>query len=110
MYPQMSMLDIKRMTLADFEVLQEAYALRQVDERFLASYEAWQSAQVQASDKKGKAVVRKFRQLFDYQKEIKEIRTGAFLPRSDGQKEAAQLAAAANRAIVEAAERSGNER
>lgn len=110
MYPQMSMLEVKRMTLADFEVLQEAYALSQVDKRFLASYEAWQSAQVQASDKKGKAVVRKFKQLFDYQKEISEIRSSTVSKYDSANKEAARLAALANCAIIEAVERREHDR
>lgn len=105
MCPQMPMLEVKRMTLADFEVMQEARALRQVDECFLASYEAWQSAQVQASDKKGKAVVRKFKQLFDYKKEISEIRSSTVSEYDPAKKEAARLAALANCAIIEAVER-----
>lgn len=42
---------------------------RQLDAKFIASYTAWQSAQMEATDKRGKRVIKKFTQLYDYDKE-----------------------------------------
>lgn len=76
MYPEMSILEIKRTTLADFEVMQRAKALEQVDEMYKASIQAWQNAVVQATDSKGKPKFRRFKQFFDYEKEIKRVKGG----------------------------------
>lgn len=73
MYPQMSIEEIKATTLADFEVMLKAYSFNQVDKRYIASLIAWQSALARTNDKKGKPVYKKFKDLFDYEKELKQI-------------------------------------
>lgn len=59
--------------LRDYEVMTQAYVEReqdrQLDAKFIASYTAWQSAQMEATNKQGKPVIRKFSQLYDYDKE-----------------------------------------
>lgn len=70
----MSVLEAKRTTLADFEVMQEAYMLRNIDEQFMTYLQAWTNAQVQATDKKGKPVYKKFKDFFDYDKILKELK------------------------------------
>lgn len=73
MYPHMSMLEIKRATLADYEVLNKAWRLNQVNNQFLESYNAWQSTLAKSTDKKGKPVYKSFTDLFDYEKAVKAI-------------------------------------
>lgn len=73
MYPNMSMLEIKRTTLADYEVLNRAWRLNQINSQFLESYNAWQSALAKSTDKKGKPVYKNFTDLFNYEKAVKEI-------------------------------------
>lgn len=73
MYPQMTIEEIKATTLADFEVMLKAYSFNQVDKRYIASLIAWQSALAKSNDKKGKPVYKKFKDLFDYEKELKQI-------------------------------------
>lgn len=69
----MTIEEIKATTLADFEVMLKAYSFNQVDKRYIASLIAWQSALAKSNDKKGKPVYRKFKDLFDYEKELKQI-------------------------------------
>ncbi|WP_138158778.1 hypothetical protein [Peptoniphilus catoniae] len=69
----MSIDEIKATTLADFEVMLKAYSLNQIDKRYIASFIAWQSALARSNDKKGKPVYRKFKDLFDYEKELKQV-------------------------------------
>ena len=66
--PSMTILEAKRTTLADFVVIQQAWNMRQVDERFMASYVAWQTRIAQGFDKKNR-----FKDLFDYDKELKSL-------------------------------------
>lgn len=69
----MTIEEIKATTLADFEVMLKAYSFNQVDKRYIASLIAWQSALARTNDKKGKPVYKKFKDLFDYEKELKQI-------------------------------------
>lgn len=59
--------------LRDYEVMTQAYVEREQDRqlnaKFIASYTAWQSAQMEATNKQGKPVIKKFSQLYDYDKE-----------------------------------------
>lgn len=71
MYPEMSMLEIQRTTLADFEVLIEAYSRRDIHNRFLASYTAFQVVKAQSTNKKGEYIYKTFNKLFDYEEELK---------------------------------------
>lgn len=72
----MAILEIKRTTLADFEVMQKAKELQQIDEMYKASLQAWQNAVVRATDKKGSSKYKRFKQFFDYEKEIKKVKDG----------------------------------
>lgn len=99
MYPAMSILEIQRTTLADFEVLRQAHALAQVDAILLATVQAWQIGQVQATDKKGKPVYRKMQQLFDYDKQIERVRAGARPESGVKNRTGLELAAKANREV-----------
>ena len=74
MYPDMSILDIQRTTIADYEVLIEAYQLRKLDEELSIHLLAWQTVQEGASNKQGKPVYSKFSKFFDYEKRQKEIK------------------------------------
>lgn len=75
MYPEMSLLDIKRTTIADYEVMTESYRLAKADREFDIHLLAWQSVQAGALDKKGKPVYTSFKKFFDYEKRIKEVRS-----------------------------------
>lgn len=67
------MLECRRVTLYDFYIMERAWELRTLDDRFMASYGAWQLATAQASDKKGRPLCKRFKDLFDYDKERKAI-------------------------------------
>lgn len=69
----MSMEEIQQTTLADLEVLVRAYQLHRVDDMFIASYTAWQSAIAQGTDKKGKPIYRAFNDFFNYEKEMQKV-------------------------------------
>lgn len=60
-------------SLRDYEVMTQAFVEREQDRqlnaKFIASYTAWQSAQMEATDKHGKRVIKRFSQLYDYDKE-----------------------------------------
>lgn len=77
MYPSMSILEIEKTTLAEYEVLLEAYNQRFIDDLFLKSYGAWQNNLLKSVDKNSKPVYRKFTDLFnydDFKKQKKEIK------------------------------------
>lgn len=97
MAPEMDILAIQRMTMADFEVMVKAYKLRQVDEMFMASYQAWQISQAQASDKKGHPIHKKFRSLFDYEDILRKVKKGDAPEKTIKNRTARELAAKANR-------------
>lgn len=97
MAPEMDILAIQRMTMADFEVMARAYELRQVDEMFMASYQAWQISQAQASDKKGHPIHKKFRSLFDYEDTLRKVKKGDAPEKTIKNRTALELAAKANR-------------
>ena len=48
----------------------EAFQLRLVDEEFYAHRQAFLNYQVQATDKKGKPIYRRFDKFYDYEKAI----------------------------------------
>ena len=75
MFPEMPILEIKRTTIADYEVMVEAYQLAQIDREFEIHMLAWQSVQAGASDKKGKPIYSSFKKFFNYEKRIKEVRS-----------------------------------
>ena len=67
------MLEAQRTTLYDYLIYQRAWNLKALDDRHLASYTAWQTTRAQATDKKGKAVCKKFTDLFDYEEELARV-------------------------------------
>lgn len=70
----MTILEAKRTTLADYEVIAEAYRLKGLDDRFLASFTAFQNAKAQSSDKNGRPIYNTFKKLFDYEKELELLK------------------------------------
>lgn len=69
----MSILEAKRTTLAEYEILMQAKSLANVDERFKSAYSAWMNTQAQATKQRGKKAVpyyEKFEKFFNYEREI----------------------------------------
>lgn len=60
---------------------------RQLDAKFIASYTAWQSAQMEATDKRGKRVIKKFTQLYDYNKERRAYTKDSKKPKQERSEE-----------------------
>lgn len=75
-YPQMSILDAKRVTLSDFEVMTEAYRLRQIDDLLNIHLQAWTNSAVQQTEKNGKPKYRRFSQFFNYEEMVNEVQGG----------------------------------
>lgn len=100
MAPEMDVLSIQRMTMADFEVLSRAYELRQIDAMFMASFQAWQTSQAQSTDKKGHPIHRKFKSLFDYEDSVKRVQGGYSTDKTIMDKTGTALAARANQREV----------
>ena len=69
----MSVLEARRTTLFEYYILHRSWELRSLDERQMLSYLAWQTAIAGSTDKSGKPVCRKFKDLFDYEKELRNI-------------------------------------
>lgn len=70
--------DIKRMTLREYQLRLEAYQIRRVNEQENLATLAWQIQSVQAtkgSSKHPKPVFEKFRDFFDIQKQIDQVRS-----------------------------------
>lgn len=70
--------DIKRMTLREYQLRLEAYQIRRVNEQESLATLAWQIQSVQAtkgSSKHPKPVFEKFRDFFDTQKYIDQVRS-----------------------------------
>lgn len=68
-YPNMTVLEARRTTIADFEVLIKAKKLANIDKKFELSMQAWLNQQVQATKKNGKNYVpyyKTFKDFFDY--------------------------------------------
>lgn len=73
-YPNMTVLEAQRVTLAEFEVMSEAHMLRKIDEQFVIYSQAWAIVQAQATDKHGKPVYKNFNKFFDYEKMLKQAK------------------------------------
>lgn len=73
MRPDFTVEQAANTAIRDYEVMTQAFVereqQRQLDAKFIASYTAWQSAQMEATDKNGKRVIKRFSQLYDYDKE-----------------------------------------
>lgn len=76
----MSILEVKRLTLADVEVLMQAARLRQVDYENEIHMQAWANQAVQATKKQGKnkyvSIYRSYKDFYDYEKNIDEAWNG----------------------------------
>lgn len=64
----MSIIEIKRTSLADYEVLKMAYSLRSLDKHYFESFNAWQGAILNGRDKNSRPIIKSFKELFDYSK------------------------------------------
>lgn len=73
MYPNMTIKDMENTTMADLEVLQEAYYKGMADKKFLSALTAWYTVQAGATDKKGKSIFKNFESLYSVQGEIQMI-------------------------------------
>lgn len=73
MAPEMSIRQIERTTPAEIEVIQKAFMLGELERRQLASFTAFQAARAFASDKNGRPLIKKFKDLFNYDKEYQSI-------------------------------------
>ena len=65
------------MTIAQYEIMLEALEYQMVDDEYRANRQAFLNFAVQAEKKSGKKTVpvyRRFRQFFDYEKELKKMR------------------------------------
>lgn len=65
------------MTIAQYEIMLEALEYQTVDDEYRAHRQAFLNFAVQAEKKSGKKTVpvyRRFRQFFDYEKELKKMR------------------------------------
>lgn len=67
----MTVREAEKVTLADLEVMIEAEKLRQLKTQELLSYGAFQVGRVFSSSKSGKPIIKKFKDLFDYEKEYR---------------------------------------
>ena len=73
----MSVLEAKRTTLADMEVLMTAQGMRAVDMRFESAIYAWDNLRIQQTKKKGKKTIplyASFQDFFDYEKELERLK------------------------------------
>ena len=70
----MTVLEARRVTLAEFEVMTEAHMLRRVDNQFDIHLQAWAISQAQATDKRGKPYFRTFDKFFNYEEAINRVR------------------------------------
>lgn len=65
------------MTIAQYEIMLKALEYQMVDDEYRAHRQAFLNFAVQAEKKSGKKTVpvyRRFRQFFDYEKELKKMR------------------------------------
>lgn len=58
------------MTIPEYEILCDAYNLKSVDEEFKIHLQAFQNVRANAKKGKGKPAYRKFKDFFDYEKEL----------------------------------------
>lgn len=70
------MLEIRRMTLAEYYLRIDAYKLQRVDREYDIHLQAWVNNQAKAEKKKGKNTVpyfKSFDKFYDYEKRIEEV-------------------------------------
>lgn len=98
----LTLLEAKRTTLAEFDVYAKSYAIRQVNEMNRLHQQAWLNAQVQATNKKGKPVYKRFDKFFDYEKAYER----ALHPKNNNQRKISM--AEKNRSLQEFLKKGGN--
>ena len=72
----MSVLEAKRTTLADLEVLMKAQSYRIVDEKYRSAIHSWDNMRLKQTRKKGNKTLplyTNFKDFFDYEKELEKI-------------------------------------
>lgn len=85
-YPQTTVLEAQRTTLADFEIMVDAYVLRNLDKKQELYMQAWAMAQVESTTKKGERIYKNFKDFFDYEKELDHIK-GFYENKKENKKE-----------------------
>lgn len=70
----MSIREIEDTRPRELEVLVEAHRKNIVDCMYLESFAAWQNRQVNLTRKNGKYVVTEFKDLFDYEKTLSDLK------------------------------------
>lgn len=75
-YFDMTVLEAKKCTLADFDVLLEAKHLKDADELYKVHRSAWANMMVNQTKRNGRPRFPTFEKFFDYEKLITQIRTG----------------------------------
>lgn len=76
MRPNMTVLEARRTTLADFEVMVKAHQKREFENLFNLHLNAWLHNQVKATDKSGQPYYKEFQEFFDYEKHLAMIDEG----------------------------------
>lgn len=71
-YPNMTIKDAERTTLADFEVMLKAHQLRFVDKQLELHLSAWLNQQIKGTTRDGKPIYSNFQKFFNYEKLIRE--------------------------------------
>lgn len=74
MFPTMSIREIEDTRPRELEVLVEAHRKNIVDSMYLESFAAWQNRQVNLTRKNGKYVVTEFKDLFDYEQTLNDLK------------------------------------
>lgn len=70
MRPNMTVLEARRTTLADFEVMAKAHQKREFENLFNLHLSAWLHNQVKATDERGKPYYKEFQEFFDYEERL----------------------------------------
>lgn len=72
-----SLAEVDRLTIPEYNLLMEAFRLRQVDQEYNAHLQAWLNFAVKARKKTGKGksrpVYSKFKRFYDYEKRLEEV-------------------------------------
>lgn len=76
----MTVLEAKRCTPADFDILIEAKQLRDADKLYMIHRQAWANNQVQATRRNGRPRYRTFDKFFDYEKLVNAIKGSEGVP------------------------------
>nr|WLJ26351.1 MAG: hypothetical protein [Firmicutes phage HS19] len=74
MFPTMSIREIEDTRPRELEVLVEAHRKNIVDSMYLESFAAWQNRQVNLTRKNGRYVVTEFKDLFDYEQTLNDLK------------------------------------